>query len=188
MHLVRLCARQWVDRWPRRRVAELEAVEWLGKVGRSASSRILRWLKNHIRRKNGGSPRVTLLGGGFYSADRERLRIFGQDATTASVLAGWKAAIRTNPNSARMRTTQKQEPAHKAVSKLKTFISHINKMPPRDLERTPCRHPCRAENLWETVYHNRRKSQNGSGSVLVILTWFLSHLASKNRAQTPLPA
>ena len=61
-------------------------------------------------------------------------------------------------------------------------------MPPRDLERTPCRHPCWAESLLVEVYHNRRKSQNGSRSVLVILTWFFSPLASKNHAQTPLLA
>ena len=32
---------------------------------------------------------------------------------------------------------------------------------PRDLERTPCRHPCRAQNSQRRSYHNRRKPQNG---------------------------
>ncbi|MCL7454898.1 MAG: cell wall metabolism sensor histidine kinase WalK, partial [Anaerolineae bacterium] len=35
--------------------------------------------------------------------------------------------------------------------------------PPRDLERTPCRHPCWAENLLVKVYHNPQESQNGLG-------------------------
>jgi hypothetical protein len=61
-------------------------------------------------------------------------------------------------------------------------------MPPRDLERTPCRHPCRTENLRKGVYHNRRKSQNGCASVFATLTRFFSHLASENRAQAPLLA
>jgi len=53
---------------------------------------------------------------------------------------------------------------------LKNSIFYINKMPPRDLELTPCRHPCWAESLLIEVYHNRRESQNGSGSASATLT------------------
>ena len=66
--------------------------------------------------------------------------------------------------------------------------SRLGIMPPRDLERTPCRHPCRAENLLVEVYHNRRKSQNGSGSILATLTWFFSHSAPENHVETRLLA
>ena len=40
----------------------------------------------------------------------------------------------------------------------------VTGMPPRDLERTPCRHPCRAENLLVKVYHNPQRMQNDLGS------------------------
>jgi hypothetical protein len=33
-------------------------------------------------------------------------------------------------------------------------------VPPRDLERTPCRHSCRAGSLRKGVYHSWRKPQN----------------------------
>jgi hypothetical protein len=74
------------------------------------------------------------MAGGFYSADRARLRILGQNAATAGVLAGWETAVWTNDNSAGMRARQEQESAHQADSKLKNFISYINKMPPREFE------------------------------------------------------
>jgi hypothetical protein len=59
------------------------------------------------------------------------------------------------------------------VEAIPLYCPHYGKwrhMPPRDLERTPCRHPCWAENLLVEVYHNRRESQNGSGSILATLT------------------
>ena len=92
------------------------------------------WPKNHVRRTNSASPRVTPLGGGFYPADRARLRILGQSAATAGVLAGWETAVWTNDSSTGMTARQKQESAQRADSKLKNSIFHINKMPPREFE------------------------------------------------------
>jgi len=57
-------------------------------------------------------------------------------------------------------------------------------MPPRDLERTPCRHPCWAESLWEGSYHNRRKKPNWPASAYATLTSFFSRSASVNRVET----
>ena len=36
-------------------------------------------------------------------------------------------------------------------------------MPPRDLECTPCRHPCTAESPWNRLHHIQRKPQNRCG-------------------------
>ena len=77
----------------------------------------LGWPATHVRRTRdlGGlgsaSPRVSRMAGGFYSADRVRLRILGQNAATAGVLAGWETAVWTNDNSAGMRARQEQESA-----------------------------------------------------------------------------
>jgi hypothetical protein len=43
-------------------------------------------------------------------------------------------------------------------------------VPPRDLERTPCRHPCWAENLLVKVYHNPQRMQNDVGSAFATQT------------------
>ncbi len=40
---------------------------------------------------------------------------------------------------------------------------------PRDLERTPCRHSCRAENSQEGSYRNRRKTPNWPGCAYATL-------------------
>jgi hypothetical protein len=59
-----------------------------------------------------------------------------------------------------------------------------HKMPPRDLECTPCRHPCGAEASQE-VYDNQRKPKSGPRAVLAILPRCFSYSASENHEETP---
>jgi len=57
----------------------------------------------------------------------------------------------------------------RAVSACASALAGLDKACPRDLERTPRRHPCWAEYSFVESYHNRRKTPNWLGSAYATL-------------------